>query len=1038
MSIVPNYSRRFYGFDPTILPNCAIWLDGSDSSKIITSGSNVTQWSDKSGNNRHATRTSGQNSPTYTAGTNYIQFTANSTSTIATTSGWNYFDCTGLSALGGNQGFTLFFVIRRDSNKSNSTTSASYLTGGTSINLNQRLHCGYFYSVGAPAVSDRLRLGYWSNDLDNIALTFSTNEPIKIIRFRHLSTNARSTAINGVVVQSDTPANGFLSTTYPSACIGAREPVASGNTNPNNGFNGRIYEVIGYNRGLSDNECALVESYLGWKYRILQDSAAGFGTFNPSSITNCALWLDAADTSTLFTNRAGTLPITGSGDVVRRWNNKIGTGSFAQDFTGTSNIFPVYQNGGVYIFNQNSNNTNTTTRCAMQIQNDVQGTAVNYSVIAVIDFLNIGAAANLQTIYSNMRSNTVAASRAPQFASGDSFETSTGGTIGMSVAGAFPGTGRRIVELISSGGTAGVSTANTLSYFNQGATTTTGVGTGTFVKWSIDQNPLPTIGISATNTAGTAFDNRLANGTFYELIVYTRAITNAERTQLLSYLAKKWRLNTIPNAFRPANPYLSIPTYFKTFTPLDITSCSLWLDALDGSTFTPTNPTNGTTITEWRDKSPSSAHASVGSGTLQYRTNIFDGRPCVSFDGSSYLVGNASNTGTVVTGFVVASMNNTSSNDARIVSLSQAGQSDFNSAARSSFIIRNGTAATIRSFRNGATLGSINIINATLFIATSIYNGTNHTIYSNGTAGTTVASTGNFGYTLYGIGRDPGLTSGFLNGTVLEVIIYNAALSIAEIQEVEGYLAWKWGLKSNLPAYPTHTYSGILYPSSPKFLPTDFSNCVFWVDASDIDSVVLTTTDAVATLFDKSSNGYLFANSFEFLYNRTTRKFENLTSNGVILGSFSALSFTAPFTVFWVAQRTEAFTGGFLLDGTGATNRPRIQDSGGNYVTSQVTTTVSTTTAGVFSTRFGSSPNFNVNGAFQTVTITSSTPFNSTGITIGSDYLLANSWFGNIAEIVVLTNVTDSQRIQMEGYLAWKWGYVNLLANNHPYKDIIP
>jgi hypothetical protein len=43
----------------------AVWLDASDSATVQVSGSAVTQWSDKSGNNRHYTQTTSTNRPTY-------------------------------------------------------------------------------------------------------------------------------------------------------------------------------------------------------------------------------------------------------------------------------------------------------------------------------------------------------------------------------------------------------------------------------------------------------------------------------------------------------------------------------------------------------------------------------------------------------------------------------------------------------------------------------------------------------------------------------------------------------------------------------------------------------------------------------------------------------------------------------------------------------------------------------------------------------------------------------------------------------------
>jgi hypothetical protein len=41
-----------------------------------------------------------------------------------------------------------------------------------------------------------------------------------------------------------------------------------------------------------------------------------------------------------------------------------------------------------------------------------------------------------------------------------------------------------------------------------------------------------------------------------------------------------------------------------------------------------------------------------------------------------------------------------------------------------------------------------------------------------------------------------------------EIVIYNQVLSTAQRQQVEGYLAWKWGLQANLPT-STHPYKAI-------------------------------------------------------------------------------------------------------------------------------------------------------------------------------------------------------------------------------------
>jgi hypothetical protein len=43
---------------------------------------------------------------------------------------------------------------------------------------------------------------------------------------------------------------------------------------------------------------------------------------------------------------------------------------------------------------------------------------------------------------------------------------------------------------------------------------------------------------------------------------------------------------------------------------------------------------------------------------------------------------------------------------------------------------------------------------------------------------------------------------------------------------------------------------------------------------------------------------------------------------------------------------------------------------------------------------------------------------------------------GNIAEIIIFSSVlSQATRELLEGYLAWKWGLVNNLPSNHPYKN---
>jgi hypothetical protein len=81
-------------------------------------------------------------------------------------------------------------------------------------------------------------------------------------------------------------------------------------------------------------------------------------------------------------------------------------------------------------------------------------------------------------------------------------------------------------------------------------------------------------------------------------------------------------------------------------------------------------------------------------------------------------------------------------------------------------------------------------------------------MFVNGTPGTTVVSTENFAYRVYNIGNSLGEESAvYWNGFIGEVIAFNGALSTRQRQQVEGYLAYKWGLRSVLPA--NHPYKNI-------------------------------------------------------------------------------------------------------------------------------------------------------------------------------------------------------------------------------------
>ena len=73
-----------YIFSPTQIRNCVLWLDGADQTSIVLSGSNVSQWSDKSGSNNHASQATTSNQPTYISSN--LVFNGSNFMTLATPS----------------------------------------------------------------------------------------------------------------------------------------------------------------------------------------------------------------------------------------------------------------------------------------------------------------------------------------------------------------------------------------------------------------------------------------------------------------------------------------------------------------------------------------------------------------------------------------------------------------------------------------------------------------------------------------------------------------------------------------------------------------------------------------------------------------------------------------------------------------------------------------------------------------------------------------------------------------------------------------
>lgn len=247
-----------------------------------------------------------------------------------------------------------------------------------------------------------------------------------------------------------------------------------------------------------------------------------------------------------------------------------------------------------------------------------------------------------------------------------------------------------------------------------------------------------------------------------------------------------------------ACPFPIAAVVVPPFNPSLYGDLQLWLDAADVTgTGTGANPADGSIVTTWVDKSGSGGDGTkVGDPTLA--ASGLNGKPALSFNGTSTgYSGALINSGTVVTTFTVATLNAGTGNYGRLVSLAAGTANDYLDTLYCVPYHRdNLNPQNIIAFRGQNQRKSTKSTPGydIPFYATSIFDGTNNTVYVNGVAGDIVASSGQFGITKYGIGKQVNRTEDYWKGYVSEVLIYNSALSITNQKVVEAYLATKWGI----------------------------------------------------------------------------------------------------------------------------------------------------------------------------------------------------------------------------------------------------
>jgi len=486
------------------------------------------------------------------------------------------------------------------------------------------------------------------------------------------------------------------------------------------------------------------------------------------------------------------------------------------------------------------------------------------------------------------------------------------------------------------------------------------------------------------------------------------------------------------------------------FDPRSIGGCQLWLDGAD-PTFT--GPlANSATVSTWNDKSPSTSAnngTAAGTGTPTYNLT----RKGITLSGTNYYtlpagaISSGSTNYTIFTVFYATSLPSAAY-------LWFAGTSGTADIGMGLILYAAGNIESgFWTDYMGVTGPGVVAINNT-YVVTTIFNGNTRTLYVNGVAIISGSPTGtkNIASATNYIGSGSGSTN--FVGTINEVISYNFAMPTRQRQAVEGYLAWKWSIQASISS----------------FSPIYISGCVLWLDAQDLTTMFQTTagtspvtaaTQSVGLWSDKSGNGYnALVSNPSGSPTATFPTYQTTTGPAVYFANSADMMFfsnfftgTSGYDIFVVGQPLPSTAPNYrtLLRGS-TSEHPIIINSGGTQIGAFLNT-------GGFNQFGGASgltwPDNSLQLLYVTISSTNTYQAALNGTSTLSAAVNAGvnnnfAYFGNyqggaqpwgyVNELIILSNVTPTQRALIETYLSRKWGKTvnTTVTNAHPYTSIRP
>jgi hypothetical protein len=251
----------------------------------------------------------------------------------------------------------------------------------------------------------------------------------------------------------------------------------------------------------------------------------------------------------------------------------------------------------------------------------------------------------------------------------------------------------------------------------------------------------------------------------------------------------------------------------RLWSPLEITM-GVWYDAADSATITELTDS----VSQWDDKSGNVRNITQGLGASQPTTNTdtIGGLNAIAFNNDYLYRSNLDLFRNIGEGMIISVVKN---------------QDIVSNSRYTSHIKTGGAGLTRASIKNRSDVHALgarrldsdsfvqssgNALTTSPILQVGIFNytademsmrsngllvGTDTSIFSSG--GGNTSDTNASELTLGNVAANPTIGRGFI-GLIAETIIVENDISIDTIEKLEGYLAWKWGLVTNLPV--AHSY----------------------------------------------------------------------------------------------------------------------------------------------------------------------------------------------------------------------------------------